>query len=299
MTTPITSAAGFIVSWRVPAVVQLADLRAGIVQAGLDPDLAPDLRPPSLVARSAGFIARSTSVKEARKLARPVHHTARQITREEMDPLSNLTYTKEAEIHFDDVTGKVASTAPQVAAILDDTAAHIAETRTASDVTRIVQRIVNEAGADLIPVREQGGAYFVPTGHGVIAQVDTVLKAIGGELSTFACTLGHGSDESIANVITDYMLKQIGDLKASIDELNEAGIRSDVKSRRLSRVAELRERVGAYATLVNTQGAKLTQALDVAEATLLAKLGPDKASDVDTAAAEGSNQGGLFAGAAA
>jgi hypothetical protein len=277
----MNTAAGYIVSWHVPATVELSGLRTALVQAGLPPDMAPDLKPGSLVARASSYIARATSVKDARKLSRPVTHASRQITREEIDPLANLTYTKEAEIHFDDATGKLASSEPSVSATLDDTTAHITETRTASDVTRTVQRAVEMAGSDLIPVRDQGGAYFIPAGHAVISQVGELLEAIGGELSTFACTLGHGSDESIANVITDYMLKQIGELKTSIDELNEKGIRSDVKSRRLTRVAELRERISAYATLVNTQGSKLTDALNVAEAMLLAKLGPSAASDAD------------------
>lgn len=271
MNTPI----GFIISWRVPNVITLNALRGGLGNAGLDLDLAPDLRPASLVARSATFIAKTTSGKDMKKLARKVSHTARQITREDADA-TGLTYAREAGIQFDDATGKLACDEPTIAATLDDTQQHITETRTASDVTRIIQRIVESAGVDLIPVREQGGAYFVPQGAGVIGQVATVLDAIGGDLSSFACTLGHGSDESVANVITDYMLKQIGELQASVNELNEAGIRSDVKSRRLTRVAELRERIGAYASLVTTQGSKLTDALDIAEASLLAKLGPEK-----------------------
>ncbi|MDB4881262.1 MAG: hypothetical protein JWL95_28 [Gemmatimonadetes bacterium] len=268
MNTPV----GFIVSWRVPAIVTLADLRAGLCTAGLDPDMAPDLKPASLVSRSASFIARTTSGKDARRLARPVGPASRQITLEQTGA-NALTYTREAAIGFDGATGKLECDDPTIAATLDDTAAHISETRTASDVTRIVQRIVEEAGTDLIPVREQGGAYFVPQGSGVIEKVATVLEAIGGELSRFACTIGHGSDTSVANTITDYMLKQITELQEAVSELNEAGIRSDVKSRRLSRVAELRERVGAYATLVGTQAEALTRAIDVAEATLLAKLG--------------------------
>lgn len=271
MNTPV----GFIISWRLPNVVLLADLRASIVAAGLDPDLAPDLGAPSLVARAASFIAKTTSQQKHKKLARPTGHTERQITREDSDP-SGLTYTREAGIGFDDATGKLTSDEPLIASTIDETQQHITDTRTASDVTRIVQRIVTDSGTDLIPVREQGGAYFVPQGSGIIGQIATVVEGIGGELSRFACTIGHGSDASVANVITEYMLKQIGELQQSVEELNETGIRADVKSRRLTRVAELRERVGAYATLVNTQGEKLTQALDIAEATLLAKLGPDR-----------------------
>lgn len=271
MNTPI----GFIISWRLPAIINLGDLRNGITKAGLDPlDLAPDLQPRSLVSRSAGFIAKTASTKDQKRLARPTGAKARQITLEETIG-STLAYTREAGIVYDDATGKLAGDGVGQHT-LDEAAKEVTQTRTASDVTRIVQHIVEHAGVDLIPVREQGGAYFVPQGTGVINQVATVLEAIGGDLSRFACTIGHGSDESVANTITDYMLKQIDELQGAVDELNETGIRSDVKSRRLTRVAELRERVGAYATLVGMQATKLTQAIDTAEATLLAKLGPSR-----------------------
>lgn len=274
MNTPI----GFIISWRLPAIIALADLRAGITKAGLDAlELAPDLQPRSLVSRSAGFIAKTASTKDQKRLARPTGTKARQITLEEAIG-STLSYTREAGIEYDDATGKLAGDGVGQA-VLDDAAKEVTGTRTASDVTRVVQHIVESAGVDLIPVREQGGAYFVPQGAGVIGRVATVLEAIGGSLSRFACTIGHGSDESVANTITDYMLKQISELQESVDELNETGIRSDVKSRRLTRVAELKDRIGAYATLVNTQGSKLTEALDRAEASLLAKLGHEESSD--------------------
>lgn len=269
MNTPV----GFIVSWKVPATVQVKLLRDSLTAAGLDAgELAPDLKPLQLVARTAGFIAKLTSQPDARRLARPVNHTSRQITREEV-VADDLTYTREASIKLDEHTHQVVCDEPTIAAMLPSTTSEVYDTRTASDVTRIIQAIVSACGSDLIPVREQGGAYFIPQGQGIITQLHTVLDGIGGELTTFACTLGHGSDESIANTITDYLLKQVGELQESIDELNEAGIRSDVKNRRLSRVADLRERVGAYATLIQAGGQQLKLALDKAEDSLLAKLG--------------------------
>ncbi|HTJ62120.1 MAG TPA: hypothetical protein VL333_13095 [Candidatus Saccharimonadales bacterium] len=283
MTSNINAPVGFIVSWSVPATVKLNDLRNGIIAAGLDPDLAPDLRPASRVARSASYIAKTTSAKDVKKLARPVAHTTRQITREDHAASGSLTYTREAAIDFDDIANRLTTDDPALRQAVADADQLVIETRTASDVTRILQRVVSGAGSDLIPVRDQGGAYFIPSGQGVIGQMASILDEIGGSLSRFACTIGHGSDESIANTITDYMLKQIGELKEAIDELNEKGIRSDVKSRRLTRVAELRERVGAYATLVGAQAAKLTEAIDTAEATLLAKLGKSMEEDTDPA----------------
>jgi hypothetical protein len=270
MNTPI----GFIVSWHVPATVALADLRSGLRAAGLDPmELAPDLQPRSLVSRSAALIAKAHSTKDVKRLARPVDAKTRQITVEEHSISGDsLQYGSEARIKYDDVQ-KVLISKEISNTILDEASKTVDDTRTASDVTRVMQRIVNDAGTDLIPVREQGGAYFIPVGSGVITQMDTVLSAIGGSLTRFACTIGHGSEASVANVITDYMLKQIAELKAAVDELNEAGIRADVKSRRLTRVSELRERIAAYTTLVGAQKDTLVQALDAAEVVLLAKLG--------------------------
>lgn len=268
--------AGYIISWKVPTIVDLKALRTGLEQAGLDPEeLAPDLKPAALVARTAGFIAKLTSDDDRKRLSRPVAHGVRQITAEEHVD-DDLTYTKEASLKLaaDGITLECDD--PKFAEMVPSSSSTVATTRTASDVTRIVQRVVESVGSDLIPVREQGGAYFIPNGNKVIEQIASLLTGIGGSLSTFACTIGHGSEESIANVITDYLLKQIAELKDSIEQLNEEGIRADVKSRRLTRVAELRERVAAYASLLGTQSTMLNATIAAAEASLLAKLGPAK-----------------------
>lgn len=276
MTTALTPV-GYIISWQVPSTVQLSALRDGLVKAGLDPiEFAPDLRPVSLVARSAGLIAKSMTGKDTKRMARRFEHAKRQITAEVHDP-SGLTYHRDFGVEFEPLTGKV---------VLDNGASignvqqEIEDTRRAGDVTRIVQRIVEGAGSDLIPVREQGGAYFVPAGHSVIKQVRTVIEGIGGRLAQFGCTIGHGdaadqTGASVANVITDYLLKQIADLREAVAELNEKGIRSNVKSARLTRVADLKDRIAAYTDLLGTQTETLTSALNKAEAALLAKLGAD------------------------
>lgn len=268
--------AGFIISWALPDVVPLQKLRDGLKSANLLPDeLAPDLKPAQMVARLAGYIAKHTSVKDIKKLARPIGHTSRQITREEKDA-GDLRYTREAQIKLNEITLQIECDDPEITKQLPQLTTMIFETRTASDVTRIIQRIVEEAGSDMIPVRDQGGAYFIPSGHTVMGKLATVLQGVDGELSQFACTLGHGSDESVANTITDYLLKQVKELEDSVAELGEKKVRSDVKSRRLSRVAELRDKMRAYESLIGLQGSKLSSALGKAEEMLLARLGPDE-----------------------
>lgn len=275
MNTPV----GYIISWTVPKIVELQALRTALVQAGLDPDLAPDLKPLSKLARTSGLIAKLVSEEEKKRLSRPTTHGARQITREE-HVNDDLAYTKEAALTLDPTDGTtILCDDMQIAAMVPTSEAEVWTTRRAGDITRIVQRIVQDAGSDLMPVREQGGAYFIPDGHKIIAQLASLLTSIGGQLTQFGCTIGHGTDMSIASVITDYLLKQISELKEAVAELNEKGIRSDVKSRRLSRVAELREKIGSYELLLGIQKEKVTDALNVAEATLLAKLGPSSDDD--------------------
>lgn len=274
------SPAGFIISWHVPTTVQLADLRRGVAAIGLDPlDVVPDLNSASLVARTAGLLARGMSGKTTKRLARKVEHSKRQITAEVAGIGFNageLEYHRDFAVQFDDATKTVVT---DTGHDLTATATTIAETRRATDVTRVVQRVIEAAGSDLMQIRDQGGAYFVPAGHAVIEQVRTVLDAVGGNLKQFACTLGHGADadrtgQSVAVVITDYLLAQIAELQEAVAELNEAKIRSDVRRARLSRVATLKDRIAAYASLVGTHKDALDAALTRAEATLMAKLGP-------------------------
>lgn len=272
------SPAGFIVSWHVPTIVSLADLRAGITAAGLDAlDYAPDLKAQSIVSRSAGAIAKRFNGKDQRNLSRKVEATKRQITTEYVDP-NGLTYSKLARVEYDDSTGKLTS---DVLTGLDAVQTEIVATRKAGDVTRVLQRVTEDASSDLIPVRENGGAYFIPAGHAVIDKLQTIIEAVGGSMNRFACTIGHGYDadatgQSVANVITDYMLKQIAELREAVAELGEKGIRSDARRNRLSRVATLKDRLSAYASLIGASGERLTKELASAEEMLLAKLAPPK-----------------------
>lgn len=277
------SPAGFIVSWHVPSVVNVNDLRTGVALTGRNSmEFVPDLKPASLVSRSAGFLARALATKDTRRLARKVEHTKRQITAEHVDA-SGLTYSRDAAIEYDETTGKLKSDVFSTSN-LDPIAREIDSTRKAGDVTRVVQRIVEEAGSDLIPVRENGGAYFIPAGHRIIDDVRTVLEAVGGSMMQFACTIGHGADadrtgQSVATVITDYLLKNIEELRTAVEELGERHIRSDVRRNRLTRVSELRDRLHAYASLIGASGERIEQELARAEEVFLAKLAKQDADD--------------------
>jgi hypothetical protein len=104
------TAIGYIISWQVPSSVPLADLRAGVTAIGLDAiDLVPDLNSASLVARSAGLVARTMSGKDTKRLARKVEHSKRQITAELHDA-AGLTYSRDFAVEYDETTKHVVQT---------------------------------------------------------------------------------------------------------------------------------------------------------------------------------------------
>jgi hypothetical protein len=122
-----------------------------------------------------------------------------------------------------------------------------------------------------VPVREQGGTYFVPANHDVVARLRLLLEGIGGRLNTFAVTLGHGTDDSIADTLADYLLGQIKELKDSVSDLTPDA-RADVRQRRMQRAGELRQRLDSYKTLLAASAERVSNELERVDAQLVAAV---------------------------
>jgi hypothetical protein len=270
---------GHIITWRVPTRVPLDSLRAAMAEAGIPEALAGDLHPRHALARALREMAHGQP-RIVRRLPTDDQDRPRmQLTREYLTKLG-LDYQRECVLTLDGgvVRGDDAAIVTEAQRLLRE---HI-ETRMTHDLTRLVQRVVSEAGTDLIPVREAGGAYFVPAGAGVVAQLAVLLERIGGKLCLFAVTLGHGTEESIANTLADYLIGQIGEFRESIKGLGE-DTRADVRTRRLERIAGLKQRLSSYRTLLGAIADRVAGVLREAEGDLLAKIGESAGSSVGRA----------------
>jgi hypothetical protein len=246
-----------------------------MVAAAVPAELAGDLQPRHALARAMRDVVKSQP-RLARKLPKDEFGRPRvQLTIESLNG-QTLEYTREAVVTLLD-TGSVAVTetsggdaavlASEVDRLLGE---HLAQ-RMTGDLTRLVQRIVDAAGADLVPVREQGGAYFVPAGHDVVDRLRLLLEGIGGRLQTFAVSIGHGSDASIADTLSDYLLGQIRELKESVAELTPE-TRADVRQRRMTRAAELRQRLDAYRSLLSVSADRVSSELERVDTALVAAV---------------------------
>lgn len=276
------SLAGHIVSWRAPAATTLAMLRSALTAAGFDAmALAPDLTPEQRLSRVATSVARADSHWSAKRLARSTSRRVKQLTVEtvNLDTAApdgvSLGYTKQDALRLDPDTGSITAESGRdmvpFARVAD-------EYRTGSDVGQIVQRIVWEHGRDLIPIRPQGGAYFIPAGpetEQLVGRLAKVLYDIGGRLFAFSCLLGQSptEDASIALAVTDYLAAQLAELREAVAHVTD-DTRADVAARRMQDVANLRQRLAAYASMLAGQAETITADLDKTEAELLAKVAP-------------------------
>jgi hypothetical protein len=267
---------GHIITWRVPARVTLDSLRAAMSEAGIPEELAGDLHPRHALARALHEMAHGQPRIVRRLPADDQDQPRMQLTREYLSKVG-LEYQRECVLTLvgSVVRGDDAAIAVEAQRLLEE---HIG-TRLTSDLTRLVQRVVEDSGTDLIPVREQGGAYFVPAGAAVVAKLAILLERIAGRISMFAVTIGHGSDESIANTLADYLINQIGEFRTSIEGLGEDA-RSDVRARRIERIGALRMRLDSYRTLLAASADRVANVLREAEGDLLARIGEQAGAHV-------------------
>lgn len=260
---------GVIVSWKAPTEVSFHNLRDAITNAGLDASLARDMLPRHAFSRAATEMSEARIIK---KVEESKDRLVFQFTKEYLHS-GEWQYAKEAVLSLNKKTGDVFSqdyTLANHAQLLVHK--HIMR-RTAADVSRIVQKVFEKYGGDLVPLRDQGGVYFVPDSCAWLVQaVESLLLAIGGGLRKFQLHGGDDStDASVANAMADHVLALVKDFRDSCESITKESDQ-EVVVRRLNGLKDLRAKLTAYSTLLAYHSTNLETAMDDAEDALLAKL---------------------------
>lgn len=271
---------GTIVSWKCPATVGLGELRLALTSAGLEAGLAADLSNLNALSRALREMKKKRVIRRFKKEADVIKFQINQTVEG-----SQIEYPYEDTVELDTKTGDVSAhdsaLATQARELLNE---HL-DKRLTSDLTRLVQRIFVARQGDLIPIREQGGCYFVPAAHNdLVDAVRSVLKDIGGSVRSFEVRLG--SDDTSASV-ADNMLEYFSGL---IQEFRDSckdvcgDSRKDVKARRQEKVGELRQKLNCYRGLLLGFAGNIDREIDAAEEELLKQL----LASADGSAADGS-----------
>lgn len=273
---------GWIVSWKVPAQISLEHLYQALTAAGLDLALAGDMRNEHALRRALRDMNESRVI---RKLRREEGHVYFQFTHEFLGE-REIHYNREAELCLNTETGVVTADVGEIATqaqlLLNE---HLGK-RMTSDLTRLVQRIYEAAKADLIPIREQGFAYFVPATHDELVEKSRqFLDAIGGKLRSFAVRLGSAeTSASVAESMADYFLDMVHEFRETCAGLSLES-RVDVRGRRLAAIGEMRSKLECYRGLLAGLAERITGEITDAERALLEALSRPAPSDDDASAA--------------
>jgi hypothetical protein len=245
---------GEVITWAGPGTpVRHADLTSALTAAGLDPALARELAPRHAFTRACRALARERVIRPA---SEDVHTVTFQFTRESRRG-GRFEYDLEAMLALDKRSGVVTCGDANLAAVAQAELDRCVAARTGADVTRVVQRLF-ERHADLFPIREQGGAYFVPAEHRpFVGRVAAFLAEVGGRVARFPVPAGTpGGDRSVTEAVASGLSALVGEFRRAVAGF-DADTRPGTFERAAARVRAAKLKVEAYAEYLAGEKARL------------------------------------------
>lgn len=278
MTTTLpNNALGSIVSWTPPHSVAFSRMRDALKTAGLSEDLARELLPRNAFSRAARELSEERVIRKLKETDDGKIHF--QFTREERigkwDHDDLFEYSLEDVVILDKESGFVVTkdgNAQLASHVHDLIESHLA-TRNATDVTRAVKQVYEEAGGDLVTLRDGGGVYFVPEKHAsLVEQTRVFLRECGGTIREFKIQAGDGHTEvSVAESMLDHLTGLILEFRDSCERVTTDSSDGMV-ARRHERVAELRSKLEQYRGLLGAAAERIGASIAEAERDLIGRL---------------------------
>src|SRR3954453_5856632 len=160
-TLPFAVAAGVelhgeIITWNCAgAGIRHFELIDALSASGLDPKAARDMLPRNAFARACRKLAEARII---RKVGEDEDLIRFQFTAERREG-DHYEYDLETMLTLRKADGEIACDLPGLATLAREALDEAMGTRTAGDITSLIQRLFARQ-ADLFPIREQGGCYF-------------------------------------------------------------------------------------------------------------------------------------------
>ncbi len=258
---------GEVIAWKCAGTTQ-AGLVAALKAAGLDASIARELAPRNAFSRALKKLDDNRVIRQTAEDARSIQF---QFTRESKVG-GEFQYALETVLVLDKHTGRIDCPHDQLAEAAREELDKATEARTASDVTKLVQDIIERNG-DLFAIRPQGGCYFVPQRHaGLIDQVQVFLGGINGSVVRFAVSQGNPETErSVRDSVAAGLASLIAEHEAAVEDFG-TDTRPDTIKRAAEKIRTARFKVEAYAALLGDQKARLEISLATAAEKLRAKV---------------------------
>jgi hypothetical protein len=245
---------GEIVTWAAgTAAIRHLDVIQALRACGLDEAVARELAPRHAFARACRRLSDDRVIDVTGETQERITFQFTAKRREE----GYVSYDFETLLALDKATGKVSCDLPHLAERAQAELDRCLTARTGGDVTRIVQRLF-ERQADLFPIRERGGAYFVPEKYaGFVNRVQGFLSLLGGRMARFPIPAGtpHG-DASVRDTVAAGLRALIEEHHRAIAGFGE-DTRPDTLERAAERIKQTRYKIEAYAAYLAEEKARL------------------------------------------
>lgn len=247
---------GEIVSWTSPRSVTIDELRKAMVDANIDESLARDMRPSNAFRRAIKDMEEHRVIRQTLNDNEYLHF---QFTSEYLRG-GEFHYSKEAELMLHKSTGVVSCSNNELREMAQRMVNEQTDKRSASDITRIVQKLFEDNG-DLFPLRDAGGVYFVPQEHLTLCEkVEKLLNAIGGAMKRWEMNTSPRNSDNAAVAVRDSLKKMIHEYETYSNSLSSDD--PDVMAKGMKRINVIRMKMNAYKDLLSGYANDVDKALN-------------------------------------
>lgn len=280
---------GEVVTWnaRTDSTHKHADVVAALEAAGLDKDMARELLPRFAFSRACRKLAEERIIDVVREGEDEIifQFTGKRLAGE------NWEYVKETNLTLNKITGSVSCPNKSLEKMAQTQLDAAMEERTTSDITKIVQRLF-EREADLFPIREQGGVYFVPAQFAVFTgKIEHFLvDRLGGRLIRLPIVSGTESgNRAVQESVADALQRLIDEHEDAVAQFT-INTRKDTIENAAEKINATRVKIEAYAEYLADKQADLLKSVEAANRKLLVQV--EQLSEQRQNAPVG--EGGLF-----
>ena len=266
---PGTKLLGEVITWSCSKVsIQHLDLIVALRDSGLDESVARELAPRHAFARACKKLSEARIIRQVAEDETVIRF---QFTAEHRDG-DHFTYDLETMLCLEKATGKVTCALSGLATLAQEELDRCLEARTGGDVTRLIQKLF-ERRADLFPIREDGGAYFVPQPHvGFVDQAQAFLGRLNGRMQRFPVPAGTPEgDRSVKESVAAGLAALIAEHQQAIASFGE-DTRDSTLERAAERIRQTRFKVESYAVYLAEEKERLEDQLSEAARQLRNKV---------------------------
>ncbi|GIW60093.1 MAG: hypothetical protein KatS3mg087_1159 [Patescibacteria group bacterium] len=263
-------ALGHIISWNFPHGIkhEYDKITEALEKNGLDSKLVKKMLPRNAFSRAMRSMKADRVIDIVNEDDKYIKF---QFTRKFFAD-NEWEFQKECFLELNKITGEITCANKNLQQAAQTKLNEEMEIRYNGDITQIVHKLM-QVSADLIPIRDKGGVYFVPIIYKeYVEKIYNFLESLGGKVVIIPVPDGSKiAGSSIQGVVEDSIERLIDDYKAQINKLNESTRTKTIKGI-ADQIKSARTKIEAYAVYLEDRKALLEQKLAEADKLLKEKV---------------------------